>query len=120
MIVVCIGVDVCAVCILGTFSYNFIVRVTEWPPIWKYLPTRLTICFLSISNLLSIHFFPTSVFWSGNYPFPGHCPFTFVWSRVRRQYLYKRGVLLYFKQLSEELSWVICPKRVRHCSIMTV
>ena len=26
------------------------VRVTEWPPIWEYLLTRLTTCFHGIST----------------------------------------------------------------------
>ena len=26
------------------------VRLTEWPPIWELLPTRLTICILGIST----------------------------------------------------------------------
>ena len=46
--------------------------LTEWSPTVKKLLTRLTICFLSTSTLLT-HL----GFWSGNFfliaPFPDHC-----------------------------------------------
>ena len=46
-----------------SFTY---VRVTEWPPIGKYLLTRLTTCSLSISTYCCIcqFGFPHLVFWS--------------------------------------------------------
>ena len=51
-------------------------RVTEWPPIGKYLLTRLTICSL-IVNLFCFVFFFRLGFLSGNLfliaPFPDHC-----------------------------------------------
>ena len=50
--------------------------VTEWQPIGKYLLTRPTICFISISAKYQFSFFPLG-FWSENFfltaLFPDHC-----------------------------------------------
>ena len=61
LIVLCFGVEFCAVCTLCTFSYFSYVRVTEWPPFGKWLLCSANDMF-SYKYLIVNLFFPISVF----------------------------------------------------------
>ena len=83
----CFGVRVSVMFHFMFVHYTFSsVWVAEWPPLWKKLPSRLTICSHCILSICNIYLFSRFGFKSGIClliaPVPVHCfSITFIYSK---------------------------------------